>query len=275
MPQTDVKGEETWPTQPFPKNLPVFGLRRVRPEDAWGLTEEDRAEARKWIESLRSEGPFTPPSIRGSIMAPSNVGGFNWGGLSIDEERGLLIGATNRIAAVIRVVPREDAETVRKGDNVRLITEFAPMRKTPYVMLRDYLADPAKGFLPMTTPPWGTLAAVDLKTGKLAWEVPLGVMRDPSRHPDAVKWGSVNLGGPLTTAGGLVIVGATPDRFLRVFESSSGKLIWQKHLPAAAHSVPMSYQLDGKQYIVVAAGGHGKIDPGALGDYVFAFALSE
>ena len=275
VPQTDVEGEKTAPTQPFPKKLPVFGLREVTAEDAWGLTDEDREAARKWIASLRSEGPFTPPSLKGSVMAPGNVGGFNWGGISYDPERGLLIGATNRIAAVIQLFPRQEADAVRQERSRRMTTEFAPMRETPYVMTRDYLLNIEKGMLPMTRPPWGTLAAVDLRTSRLAWEVPLGVMLDPADHPEAVDWGSINLGGPLTTAGGLVFIGATPDRFLRAFDSRNGTLLWQRQLPAAAHSVPMTYELDGRQYVVVAAGGHGKLDPNRLGDYVFAFAVPE
>ncbi len=274
VPKSDVAGEETSPTQPFPKDLPVFGNRGVGPEDAWGLDDESREAARKWIESLRSEGPFTPPSLRGSIMTPSNVGGFNWGGLSFDPERAILVGATNRVAAVIRLFPREEADKAR-GGNQRLNLEFAPMRETPFVMTRDYLVNFDKGIMAVTKPPWGTLAAVNLRTGRLAWEVPLGIMLDPARYPDAVNWGSLNLGGPLTTAGGLTFIGATPDQFLRAFDTDSGKLVWQRRLPAAAHSVPMTYELNGRQYLVVTAGGHGKIDPSKLGDYVVAFALDE
>ncbi len=274
VPQSDVEGEQSSPTQPFPTDLPVFGLRDVQPDDAWGLTDEDREAARTWIASLRSEGPYTPPSVQGSIMTPSNVGGFNWGGLSYDAERGVMVGATNRIAAVIRLFPRGEADRVREEDSRRLVFEFAPMHETPYVMTRDYLFDPDKGMLPMTEPPWGTLAAVDLRTGKLKWDVPLGIMLDPSEHPDAVRWGSINLGGPLTTAGGLVFIGATPDRFLRAFDSTNGTLLWQTRLPAASHAVPMTYELDGTQYLVVAAGGHARLDPTTLGDYVLAFAVA-
>ncbi|MEE8586836.1 MAG: PQQ-binding-like beta-propeller repeat protein, partial [Acidobacteriota bacterium] len=275
VPASDVEGEKASPTQPFPKGLPVFGLREVKPEDAWGLDDAGREAAREWIGSLRSEGPFTPPSLRGSIMTPSNVGGFNWGGLSYDSERGLLVGATNRVAAVIRLFPRKAADTARAGGSRRLSLEFAPMRETPFVMTRDYLINFDTGMVPMTKPPWGTLAAVDLRTGRLAWEVPLGIMIDPAKHPEAVDWGSLNLGGPLTTAGGLTFIGATPDQFLRAFDTASGRLIWQRRLPAAAHSVPMTYDLDGKQYLVVAAGGHGKLDPSKLGDYLIAFVLTD
>ncbi len=274
VPKSDVPGEESFPTQPFPKDLPVFGNRGVKPEDAWGLDDSGREAARKWIESLRSEGPFTPPSLKGSIMTPSNVGGFNWGGLSFDPERSILVGATNQVAAVIQLFPREQSEKAR-GGNQRLNREFAPMRETPFVMTRDYLINFNQGIVAMTKPPWGTLAAVNLKTGDLAWEVPLGVMLDPSKHPDAVNWGSFNLGGPLTTAGGVTFIGATPDQFLRAFETATGKLLWQQLLPAAAHSVPMSYELDGRQYLVVTAGGHGKLNPSGLGDYVIAFAVKD
>ena len=272
VPASDIEGEKASPTQPFPKNLPVFGLRQLTPDDAFGLTDSERRDARKQIEGLRSEGPFTPPGLKGSIMLPSNVGGFNWGGLSYDPERSILVGAVNRVAAVVRLYPRSERDRARRTDTGRLGTEFAPMRETPYVMTRDFLV---KGTVPMTSPPWGTLAGVNLRTGELAWEVPLGVMVDPGEHPEAINWGSVSLGGPLTTAGGLTLIGATPDQFLRAFETSTGKLLWQQLLPAAAHSVPMTYSLDGKQYIVVAAGGHGKFSPDTLGDYVIAFTVGD
>lgn len=273
VPQTDVEGEKTWPTQPFPKNLPVFGLRSVGPEDAWGLTEADRDAAREQIASLRSDGPFTPPSLQGSVVAPSNVGGFNWGGLSFDPQRSLLIGATNRVAAVIHIIPREEVRGLRREGGIRLGSELGVMRETPYMMTRNYVAKNSPHQL-STKPPWGTLVAVDLKNGELKWEVPLGLAYDPVEQPQATEWGSVNLGGPLSTGGGVTFIGATPDKILRAFDSETGKILWQHLMPAGSHAVPMTYRIDGKQYVVVVAGGHGKLGSTA-GDYIFAFALPE
>lgn len=271
VPQSDVPGEETWKTQLFPAELPLFGLRQVTQDDAWGLTEEDREAAREKIAALRSDGPFTPPSLGGSIVVPSNVGGFHWGGLSYDPARGILVGPVNRIAAVITLLTRWKAEEMR-SQGVRLAGEFAPMRGTPYALIRDYLINFEKGLLPMTPPPWGTLAAVDLATCQLRWEVPLGFMLDVKKYPEARQWGSLNLGGALTTAGGLVFIAATVDGHLRAFETETGKLLWESPLPVPAQSTPMTYEWKGKQYLVIAAGGHGKLRT-ELGDYVLAYAL--
>ena len=271
VPQTDVPGEETSPTQPFPVNLPVFGLRRVTAEEAWGPTPADVETARARIAELRYEGVYTPVSLRGSIEAPSNTGGFNWGGLSYDPARGIVVGAVNRFGAIVRLFPREDAPR-STGPNVRLEAELGQMRETPYVVQRTYLLNFERGLLPFTKPPWGTLAAVNLHTGSLQFEVPLGSMLDPARFPEAEQWGSISLGGPMTTAGGLVFIAATRDNHLRAFDVETGALLWKAALPAGAQATPMTYEVDGTQYVVVCAGGHGKLGT-KLGDYVVAFAL--
>ncbi len=274
VPQTDVPGEETWPTQPFPAQLPVFGLRDLSPDDAWGITENAREAGREWIASLRSEGPFTPISLQGTLQTPSNAGGFNWGGLSFDPARGLLVGAVNRFAAVMQLLPREDGDDAASASTgERFGQEIGEQRGTPYRMSRAILLDPETR-LPFSPPPWGTLAAVDLNDGALAWEVPLGISADPAEHPDALAWGGVNLGGPTTTAGGLVFVAATADGFFRAFDIESGDLLWQDQLPAGGQATPMTYEHAGRQYVVIAAGGHGKIGS-TLGDHVVAYALPE
>ena len=127
---------------------------------------------------------------------------------------------------------------------------------------------------PQTPPPWGTLAAVNLESGKLAWEVPLGFMADPRKYPDAEKWGSVNLGGPTTTASGLAFVAASMDGHLRAFDTATGKVLWKAPLPAGGQATPMSYAVDGRQYVVICAGGHGKLGT-KPGDSVVAFALPQ
>lgn len=123
-----------------------------------------------------------------------------------------------------------------------------------------------------TKPPWGTLAAIDLKKGELKWEVPLGLMMDPTKHPDAKEWGSINFGGATTTAGGLVFIASSMDGFLRAFNTTNGEILWEAMLPAGGQATPMTYQWQGKQYVVIAAGGHGKVGT-KLGDYIVAFAL--
>ena len=128
------------------------------------------------------------------------------------------------------------------------------------------------GLLMQTPPPWGTLVALNLKKGTLEWEVPLGYMMDPAKYPDAKKWGSLNFGGAITTAGGLVFVAASLDGHLRAFSTKDGSTQWEVPLPASGQATPMTYQVNGQQYVVIAAGGHGKLGT-KLGDYVVAYKL--
>jgi quinoprotein glucose dehydrogenase len=146
-------------------------------------------------------------------------------------------------------------------------------RGTPYVMNRDYLfKGDEKGIIMQTTPPWGTLVAIDLNNGHKKWEVPLGYQLDPQQYPGAEKWGSLNLGGAIVTAGNLIFVAATRDGHLRAFNSRTGAELWKYLLPAGGQATPMTYAVNGKQYIVIAAGGHGRFST-RMGDYVVAFAL--
>ncbi|MBS2038164.1 PQQ-binding-like beta-propeller repeat protein [bacterium] len=270
--RSDVEGEESSPTQPFPSQLPVFGLRKVDVEEAWGPDEAARGAAREWIARLRSAGIYTPPSLRGSVLAPGQMGGFDWGGLAYDAEKGLLIGATNRIAGVVTLVPRAQFEAAQPQTESRLGMQARLEEGTPYVARREVLVDGRDNLRPLTKPPWGTLAAIDLAKGELAWEVPLGSMLDPAQYPDSEKWGSLSLGGPSCTAGGLTFVAATLDGHLRAFETSTGKLLWKSQLPVPAHAAPMTYEVEGKQYVIICAGGSGSTGR-PLGESVLAFAL--
>jgi quinoprotein glucose dehydrogenase len=272
VPQSDVPGEQTSPTQPFPIALPRFGLQQLSIGDAWGPSPEYEKQARARISKLVNQGIFTPPSLQGSIITPSNVGGMNWSGASYDPERKLLVANTNRLAAVISLHPRKDASPQSINEK-KPRAEIGRQEGTPYLMSRDYLFSAGPdGFIMQTPPPWGTLAAVDMQTGKLKWEVPLGIMMDPDKFPGAEKWGSLNLGGAITTAGGLIFVAGTMDGHLRAFNTETGDQLWAQALPAGGQATPMTYQVNGKQYVVIAAGGHGKLGT-QLGDYVVAYAL--
>jgi quinoprotein glucose dehydrogenase len=270
MPASTVPGEESFPTQPVPTTLPTLGLQKA---EAWGPTPADKAVAQQRIDGLDYKGIFTPPSLQGSLMTPGNVGGVHWGGMCYDPESGLLIMNVNRMAAVIRLVPREKlAETVKK-DQALLRAETGMQSGTPYVVKRDYLfTRTEKGIMMQTTPPWGTLVAVNLQKGKLEWEVPLGYMMDPEKYPQAKQWGSLNFGGAIVTAGGLVFVAASLDGHFRAFKTQDGSLQWEVPLPASGQATPMTYQVNGQQYVVIAAGGHGKLGT-KLGDYVVAYRL--
>ena len=265
VPASDVPGETAALTQPFPTLPPALVPQRLTAEEAWGASEADQKWCREQIQPLRSEGIFTPPSLRGTLVVPGNVGGLHWGGVAFAREQGLLIAPTNRLVALARLVPQAEVAGYRKEYPDR---ETTRQRGSPYAMSRIFLRAPSG--LPCNPPPFGTLSAVDVATGKIRWEVPLGQLPFPGARPE---WGSVNLGGPLATGGGLVFIGASVDPAIRAFDAATGALLWKGTLPASARSVPMSFEgPSGKQYVVIAAGGH---DPvfGPLDNAVVAFRL--
>ena len=271
VPRSTVSGEEASATQPYPKLPPAIVPQKLNADDAWGITPADRDACRKLIQSARSEGLFTPPSLEGTIVFPGNVGGMNWSGMSYDPKRGLLIANTNRIATLVKLIPRDDYVKLRSsGEGNRMNGEFAPQRGTPFGMYREHLRAPTGA--PCNPPPWGALTAVDLTTGVVRWEVPLGTIPQLGMLPDSKNWGSINLGGSVVTAGGLIFIAASMDNYLRGFDIETGREIWKAELPASAQAAPMTYQVGEKQYLVICAGGHGKLGT-KMGDYVVAFAL--
>jgi quinoprotein glucose dehydrogenase len=269
VPKSDIEGEEAAPTQPF-SSLPGLGLQTAEP---WGRTDAELAWARRQFETLRYEGLFTPASLRGTIQSPAVIGGVNWSGMTVDPERQLLVTNVNRVAGTVRLIPRAE---FRGAHGARLGEELAPQSGTPFAMARKILYLPDT-ILPATKPPWGTLAAIDLATGKLRWEVPLGYMIDRQEEPRAAGWGSMNLGGAISTTSGLTFVAASMDGHLRAFDTQTGKELWRAELPAGGQATPMTYQAgpSGKQYVLIAAGGHARLAGlgSKLGDYVVAFAL--
>jgi quinoprotein glucose dehydrogenase len=250
----NVPGEVTSKTQPFPIRPPALVPQRLTAEEAWGLTEPERNYCRDRIKSLRSEGVFTPPSIEGSLMFPSNAGGMNWSGMSLDPVRGLLITNTNRIAFEVRLIPRDEYNQLRgTKDSKRLKGEFGTQNGTPYGMYREPLRAPSGA--PCNPPPWGALTAVDINTGDVKWEVPLGSVGQLSLIPNSARWGSPNFGGSIVTAGGLVFIGAAMDQYPCV-RCGDGEAALEGDLPASPQATPMTYQAGGKQFVVIAAGGH-------------------
>lgn len=270
VPRSNVPGEAAWPTQPFPVLPRPLVPQKVTPEDAWGLTAADRDWCRERIRASRSEGIFTPPSVEGSILFPGNVGGMNWSGMAVDAKRGWAVINTNRLATFVRLIPREEVKALREREGDRMRGEFGPQSGTPYFMYRESLRAP--GAAPCNAPPWGALAAVDLNSGVLKWEVPLGAMPFLTKVPESEKWGSVNLGGPIVTAGGLVFIGAAMDNYFRAFDIETGNEVWKAELPASAQATPMTYRAGGRQFVVISSGGHGNLGT-KMGDSVVAFAV--
>jgi quinoprotein glucose dehydrogenase len=274
VPQGGVPGEWLSPTQPFPVATPRLVRDRLEPQDAWGLTPWDRGRCRETISGLRRGGIFTPPSLQGTLQYPGNAGGTNWGGVSFDRAHGLIVVNQTNLPFIAQLIPREQVKGLRShSGGVEDGWEYAPMKGTPYVMRRKALVSPWG--LPCSPPPWGTLAAVEAVTGKIRWQIPLGTVRELAPIPLPIGWGTPTLGGPLTTASGITFIGATMDSTFRAFDTETGRELWHTGVPASAIATPMTYRarVGGRQYVVVAAGGHGKVNGIKLGDYVVAFAL--
>jgi quinoprotein glucose dehydrogenase len=273
VPRSDVPGEQSWPTQPFPTRPRPLAPTTLSSEDAWGLSPWDRGQCRKLIERYRNDGIFTPSSLAGTIQYPGVIGGTNWGSVAFEPRRGWMILNVTRLPSVTGLIPREKLQAARP--ELPEDASISQMRGTPYGLFRvPALVSPLG--LPCTKPPWGTLLAVDSATGEVRWEVPLGTIRDLAPVPLPIRWGTPNLGGPIVTQGGLVFIGAAMDNYLRAFDLETGKELWKGRLPAGAQATPMSYRLGerGRQFVVIAAGGHGRLGTD-IGDSVVAFALPE
>jgi quinoprotein glucose dehydrogenase len=267
VPASDVPGEAVSPTQPFPTVLPPVVPQRMTADDLWG---PDRDACLAAMRDLRNDGIFTPPSLRGTLVVPGNLGGMNWSGSAFDPGRDLLVVNANVLPAKVRLIPRDEF-----GDRSRRTEDgdYATQAGAPYGMFRRFLQGPSD--LPCNRAPWSLITAIDLKAGAIRWQVPLGSMQGFGGATTTVPAGSISLGGPIITAGGVVFVGGTVDPFLRAFDVETGRELWKGALPAAGHATPMTYQVTpgGKQFVVIAAGGHAKITEEPLGDALVAFAL--
>ncbi len=272
VPQSRVAGERTSPTQPFSSIPSLVSQRALQPADAWGITFWDRGKCRDLIASHRNEGIFTPPDARGTILSPGYIGGVDWGGIAVDETRQRVFAAVNHLPVLVTLLsPQQLDQQLKSGEYPH--SEFARQAGTPYGMRREPLLSPWG--LPCTAPPWGSLVSVDLRRNRIVWQVPLGSTEGlgPWFAPTRT-FGTPNMGGPIATAGGLVFVAAAMDSYFRAFDLETGRELWKQKLPAGGQATPMTYRggHDQRQYIVIAAGGHGGLGT-PRGDYLVAFAL--
>ena len=269
VPQGGLPGEILSPTQPFPANKAFIVRRDLSEKDMWGFTPWDRGKCVDLFRSAKWQGLFTPPSTEGTIFYPSFMGASNWGGVSVDPESGILVANTTHVPAIVRMIPRKEADArLAKGER------FLPMIGGPYGHTMEPMLSPLGA--PCVSPPWGTLLAIDLKAGRRLWEVPLGTTRDMAPFPIWRKLGVPNMGGSVVTASGLIFIAATTDNFLRAFDLKTGEELWKGRLPAGGQATPMTYRLrkGGKQYVVIAAGGHKYLGT-TLGDHLVAYALKD
>jgi len=281
VPQDHVPGEYLAATQPFSTGLPSVAPKTLTEADMWGATPFDQMACRIAFRRAHYEGQFTPPQLKPTIVYPAFDGVIDWHGASIDPERKLLIANANYIPFMITMKPRGPYERSGavppwngQGNEPKIKPGLVPQYGTPYVgMVHPWLN--AIG-VPCHAPPWGTLTAIDLVTRRIVWSHPIGTTRDTGPFGTHVnlplKTGVFNIGGNMVTRSGLIFIGATADDYLRAIDENTGRVLWRARLPAGGQANPMSYSINGKQYVVIAAGGHSGLGTRS-GDYVMAYSL--
>ncbi|MDB6454546.1 glucose/quinate/shikimate family membrane-bound PQQ-dependent dehydrogenase [Falsirhodobacter sp. 20TX0035] len=259
----------TAPTQPT--SALTFKPEPLREADMWGMSIFDQLMCRIDFHRLKYEGRYTPPSLEGSIIYPGNFGTFNWGSIAVDPERQVMFGMPTYLAFTSRLVPRADIPPAEEGATA---SEQGLNRNegAPYgVVMGPFLG--AFG-IPCQAPPWGYVAGANLTTGEIAWKHKNGTVRDMTPLPLPIELGVPGIGGPIITRGGVAFLAAAVDDYLRAYDLTTGEELWKARLPAGGQSTPMTYDVGGKQYVVIVAGGHGSIGT-KPGDYVIAYALNE
>jgi len=271
VPQGSVPDEELSPTQPFPIAPRPLAPSRIKPDDAFGITWYDRGQCRNKIAAAIAQGLYTPPSLRGTILYPFTGGGTNWGGLAFDPAHDIAYVNTTSAMHLVTLIPRKDFAAAERAFPDK---EVSPQSGTPFGMKRETILSPIG--MPCNPPPWGQLHAIDMHDGRVLWEVPLGTTEDLAPFSEYIlgKTGTPNMGGPIVTASGLVFIGAAMDNYLRAFDARNGHELWRGRLPAGGQATPMTYTWHGRQYVVIAAGGHSKLNT-KRGDNVIAFALPQ
>jgi len=275
VPQSDVPGEASWPTQPFPTKPAPFARQSFTEKDVNPFLPPAELEAMKArLRNARNEGLYTPPSIRGSISMPGHNGGANWGSGAVDPIRGEMYIVAKNMPVMNRLIRSNEEPTaggalgggppspiITPEEEKKLIAEAkdalakGPVRYTsPY----DFLQSPTNGMVAIG-PPWSLLTAYDLNTGEIKWQVPDGGVTPPPGSNSGIPADSgahMPRGGPLVTAGGLVFVATASDRTVRAYDRDNGKVVWKTDLPTGSEGVPASYEVNGRQFIVfpVAAG---------------------
>ena len=273
VPTSEAAGESASPTQPFPLAPPPLVPQTLTADEAFGINPQEREACRDRMQRLKSQGVFTPPSVEGIIAFPGNLGGMNWSSGAFDAQRQIFVTNVNNLAMEVHLIPRDQYQPVEQAaQQGTLRAEVSPQHGTPFGMSRDVIRSPLG--MPCNPPPWGELVAVDLAKGAIKWRTPLGTTADLTRNAAALVNGTPNLGGPIVTAGGITFVASAMDNYLRAFDTDNGKELRSGRLPAGGQAMPMTYLAGNnrKQFVVIAAGGHGKLGT-KLGDSLVAYAL--
>jgi quinoprotein glucose dehydrogenase len=257
VPASDVPGEEASPTQPIPVKPPPFSAQSLDESNVTDIGEKNRALVLARLRTIRGGPAFNPPSRQGTVAIPGFHGGANWSGASFDPTTGLLYVNSNNVPNIITLRDSEPRHQPAQG----------PFRTTGYERFLDHEGYPA------IKPPWGILSAINLNTGEFAWQVPLGEYPQLTARGIS-RTGTETFGGTIVTAGGLVFIAGTKDERIHAFDKQTGRLLWEHALPAGGYATPSTYKLNGRQYVVIAAGGAGKLETKA-GDAFVAFGLKK
>ncbi|TRL38767.1 glucose/quinate/shikimate family membrane-bound PQQ-dependent dehydrogenase [Rhizobium straminoryzae] len=263
-----IPEDHSAPTQPV--TALTFRPRALEGRDMWGVTMFDQMVCRIRLKQLKYEGQYTPPSLQGTLVYPGNFGTFNWGSVAVDPERMVMFGMPTYLAFTSQLVPRADVPpkgSDEKGSEQGLNRNDG----APYAVKMGPFLGPLQ--IPCQAPPWGYVAGANLRTGETAYKLKNGTVYDMTPLPLPFKLGVPGIGGPMITKGGVAFLGAAVDNYLRAYELTTGKQLWEARLPAGGQATPMTYSVeDGRQFVVMVAGGHGSVGTKA-GDYVIAYAL--
>lgn len=271
VPQGNVPGERYSPTQPFSVGMPSIGNKTLSESDMWGATPFDQLLCRIAFKGMRHEGVYTPPGLDRALQFPGSLGGMNWGSVSVDPTSSYMFVNDMRLGLANYMIPRANIKPGASGIEMGVV----PQEGTPYGAMRERFLSQLG--IPCQAPPFGTMSAIDLKTRKLVWQVPVGTVKDTGplgiRMHLPIPIGMPTLGASLATQSGLLFFAGTQDFYLRAFDTASGKEIWKARLPVGSQSGPMTYvsPKTGRQYVVVSAGGARQ--SADRGDYVIAYAL--
>jgi quinate dehydrogenase (quinone) len=271
-----ISGERYPRSQPLSTGMPQIGAEVLNEHDMWGMTPFDQLACRVIFKGMRYDGLFTSPGEDTALSFPGSLGGLNWGGLAYNPITKMLFVNDMRLGLWVRMMPQPKAAKASNGnESVNAGMGAVPLKGTPYSVVKDRFFSPLG--IPCQKPPYGSLTAIDMTTQKVAWQVPLGTVQDTwlfgVRMTAPIPIGMPTIGGALATQGGLVFYAATQDFMLRAFDQRSGREVWHARLPVGSQGTPISYvsPIDGRQYIVISAGGARNADQ--RGDDVIAYAL--
>jgi quinoprotein glucose dehydrogenase len=269
-PQT--KGERYSPTQPF-SDFNMGPKEKLTDKQMWGVTMFDQLLCRVSFKKLNYDGMYTPPSENGTVVYPGNLGVFEWGGMSVNPDRQIAVMNPIGLPYVTKLIPTDpNRPKIAKGTGIEASVQ--PMYGVPYGVEISVFFSPLD--LPCKQPAWGYVAGVDLNTHQVAWKRRIGTIRDSmSSIPlPPLKMGVPMLGGSISTAGNVMFIGATHDYYLRAINVTNGDELWKGRLPAGGQATPMTYEENGKQYVVIMAGGHASFGT-KMGDSIMAYALPD